>query len=163
MNEIWKDVVGYEGVYLVSNMGNVKRKGKNANLKQRTHRDGYMLLVLCVGCKGRSFQVHRLVATAFIANRKNKEQVNHKNGIKSDNRLENLEWATRSENAMHAHKIGMTPRINNSKLSKHEVIDIKFNCGKDGLDRKHFAKKYNISVANVGYIVTGKRWGNLNL
>jgi len=163
MNEIWKDVVGYEGVYLVSNMGNVKRKGKNANLKQRTHRDGYMLLVLCVGCKGRSFQVHRLVATAFIANRKNKEQVNHKNGIKSDNRLENLEWATRSENAIHAHKIGMIPRVNNSKLSRHEAIDIKFNCGKDGLDRKHFAKKYNISVANVGYIVTGKRWANLNL
>ncbi len=50
MNEIWKDVVGYEGVCLVSNMGNVKRKGKNANLKQRTNRDGYMLLVLCVGC-----------------------------------------------------------------------------------------------------------------
>lgn len=163
IEEIWKDVVGYEGFYEVSNLGNVRRKGKANNLKGRIHRDGYMLLVLCVNCKGKSFQVHRLVASAFIVNRKNREQVNHKNGIKSDNRLENLEWATRSENAIHAHKIGLIPRANNSKISKSDAIDIKLNCGKAGLDRKHFAKKYNISVANVGYIITVKRWVNLNL
>ena len=168
MNEIWKDVVGYEGVYLVSNMGNVKRQDKNANLKQRTHRDGYMLLVLCVGCKGRSFQVHRLVATAFIANRKNKEQVNHKNGIKSDNRLENLEWATRSENTIHAYNTGLiswarrdTSKCGNFKIGESEARDIKFNCGKGMLDRKHFAEKYNISVSAVGHIVTGRRWAVL--
>lgn len=163
MNEVWKDVVGYEGFYEVSDMGNVRRKGKNKVLKSRIHRDGYRILVLCVDCKGRSFQVHRLVASAFIANRKDKEQVNHKNGIKHDNRVSNLEWATRSENTIHAYKMKLIKRVSNSKLDEFDARDIKFNCGKNGLSRAHFAEKYNISVSAVGFIVTGKRWGKITL
>lgn len=168
IEEIWKDVVGYEGFYEVSNLGNVRRKGKTNNLKGRIHRDGYRILVLCVNCEGKSFQVHRLVATAFIANPKNKEQVNHINGVKNDNRLENLEWATRSENTIHAYNTGLiswtcrdTSKCGNFKIGESEARDIKFNCGKGMLNRKHFAEKYNISVSAVGYIVTGKRWGKL--
>jgi len=163
MDEVWRDVVGYEGYYEVSDMGNVRRTWKGNVLKSRVHRDGYKILVLCVDCSRRSFQVHRLVASAFIANRKDKEQVNHKNGIKHDNRVCNLEWATRSENTIHAYKMKLIKRVNNSKLNESDARDIKFNCGKDGLSRAHFAEKYNISVSAVGFIVTGKRWAGVTL
>jgi len=163
--EIWKDVVGYEGYYEVSDMGNVRRKGKNKNLYKYIHRDGYEKVTLSMNCNIKSFTVHRLVACAFIDNPNQKEQVNHINGIKNDNAVSNLEWATRSENSIHAVKTGLTDYSNrrgmgnvSSKISDFSANDIRTNCIKGGLSRKHFAVKYGVSVSLVGLIVTGKRW-----
>ena len=116
--EIWKDVIGYEGLYQVSNLGRVKSLDRYVfnsrwNIKihkqvmfLRPHKNnkGYKLLSLTKNNKSKSFQVHRLVALAFIPNPFNKEQVNHINGIKDDNRVENLEWNTAHENMKHAYK-----------------------------------------------------------
>lgn len=113
--EIWKDIKGYEGYYQVSNLGNVRRlptiiKYKNEGFRnyppkdlipEKTY-DGYLRIVLMKEHKKQRFQIHRLVADAFIPNPENKEQVNHINGNKADNRVENLEWCTSSENARHA-------------------------------------------------------------
>ena len=120
MNEIWKDIEGYEGIYQVSNMGRVKRLArsvvqKNPNpysdtsvvqpisekiLTTRPTKEGYPLILLRGGKDGKrhGFSVHRLVAKAFIPNPDNLPEVNHKNEIRTDNRADNLEWCTRQYN-----------------------------------------------------------------
>ena len=126
--EIWKDVVDYEGFYQVSNQARVrsldrlsnskngsKRKKRGRILKQ-TMRGEYLSCVLCVNGNNKRYSAHRLKAIAFIPNPKNKRTVNHRDGIKTNNGYhadgdDNLEWATHSENEIHAYKIGLKIEI----------------------------------------------------
>lgn len=116
MQEIWKDIVGYEGLYQISNLGRIKRLKKlivlqnggkyyleEKILKPGKNSRGYNLVVI----KGKALRIHRLVAETFIPNPENKQQVNHKDGNKNNNRAENLEWCTCKENVNHAIKIGV--------------------------------------------------------
>ncbi len=114
--EIWKDVVGHEHNYMVSNMGRVKSKTRvnqsdrwghctfiGKVFKHKIDKDGYPHVGLRTNKIKKYPPIHRLVATAFIPNPENKKTVNHKNGIKTDNRVVNLEWATHQENTAHAY------------------------------------------------------------
>ena len=122
MEEIWKDIEGYEGTYQVSNLGRVRsldryvpfgtnssrlRKISGKVLKQQPHNKGYCVAQLSKDSKLSLYLVHRLVATAFIPNPMNKEMVNHKDGNKQNNNADNLEWATRQENEDHAFRTGL--------------------------------------------------------
>ncbi len=119
--ETWKDITGYEGLYQVSDWGNVKSLPKKWDLYRggfASHngitlkpivRHGHLTVGLVKEKKQRSFFIHRLVCDAFIENKENKPYVNHINCIKTDNRVENLEWCTSKENAEHALKMGRYP------------------------------------------------------
>lgn len=100
MNEEWKSVVGYESLYVVSNTGKVKSIRTGKMLATQINNSGYELVSLNNN-KRKLITVHRVVATAFIPPLPGRPQVNHKNGNKLDNSLENLEWVSRSENMQH--------------------------------------------------------------
>lgn len=113
--EIWKTIFGWDGYYLVSNMGNVKSIDRyvirpngvkvfvrGVNIKKSINKHGYLFVNLTKGNKCKSTLVHRLVASAFIPNPENKPYVNHKNFNRTDNNPSNLEWCTPKENTQHA-------------------------------------------------------------
>lgn len=130
--EIWKDIHNFEGLYQVSSLGRIKSLPK-ARYQTRVinggyNGGGYPIINLNKDKIRHPFIIHRLVASAFLLNPENKQTVNHKNGVKRDNRVENLEWATYAENNIHAIDIGLriTPRGKTNRLSI-PVIQKDFN------------------------------------
>lgn len=129
MTEAWKDVVGYEGVYQVSNYGRVKRLTyrtkrsdgssrllKEKILKGKDIKRKHKRVSLWKDGKSNDYFIHRLVASAFIPKVPNKNNINHINGIPSDNRVENLEWCTTAENNLHAHRNNLNKSSKRIKL-----------------------------------------------
>jgi len=146
--EIWKDIINYEGIYQISNSGKVKSLlNNNLILHNNTDLKGYIYVNLYKNKKGTAFRVHRLVAIAFILNPENKPQVNHKDGVKSNNYDWNLEWNTQSENIKHAFKNGLN-HISDEQKELHSKLMKGNNYGV-----KNKGKKYN------GGLI-GKYWDN---
>jgi len=134
--EIWKDIEGYDGSYKVSLYGVVKSNNKFKDktkfkiLKSGLDKDGYLTIVLYKNKEKKNLKIHRLVAKAFIPNPENKPQVNHINGIKTDNRVENLEWCTPSENLTHAHTSGLKisvkgDKCGGAKITEEQALEIR--------------------------------------
>jgi hypothetical protein len=122
MKEIWKDISGYEGIYQVSNKGNVRsyKAFKNGeNLKPRKRRGGYFGVGLSKNGKVNYQLVHRLVAIAFIENPQNKPYVNHIDENPSNNNVENLEWVTNNENMLHSNCY-----VRHRKIKPHQEAEI---------------------------------------
>ena len=165
--EIWADVLGYEGYYKVSNTGKVKSVdrvviysnganysyiGKELSLKRR--KDGYYTACLCKNSNEKNLFVHRLVALAFIPLVDGKEFVNHKNGLKYDNCVENLEWCNFSENNKHAHEIGLNysmkgEKSNFSKLKTIDVYSIRNMYNNWFFSKKELASLYNVTYNSI--------------
>ena len=131
-DEIWLDIEGYEGRYLVSNFGRVKSLITNKILNQYKDRYGYLRVILSLNGKQKIYLVHRLVAKAFIPNPENKLEVNHKDGNKENNHVDNLEWVTSKENVKHAYKMGLRDKeilIKNGMKNAKKIyqLDVKTN------------------------------------
>jgi hypothetical protein len=178
--EIWRSIDNYEG-YEISNLGNIKSLSKKIKckngfritkekiLKLKKTKGGYLSLQL--KNKGKHFLVHRLVALAFIHNPDNKPQINHINGIKNDNRVDNLEWCNQSENQIHAYKNRLQmPSLHKrafgenqgcSKLKEKDVYFILKNYKKGrGVE---FAKIFNVSQTTILNIVNKKIWTHVRI
>lgn len=116
MEEIWKDIIDFEGLYQISNYGRVKSLTNKSNhnkeiiMKQKINNKGYMQLTLCKNSKQITKRVHRLVAEAFIPNPNNLPQVNHIDENKLNNNVNNLEWCNNSYNQLHANRLGLNKR-----------------------------------------------------
>ena len=156
--EQWKDVLGYEGIYEVSDFGRIRRKNgkvktgirnnefrniKGKVLKQNLKRNGYLTVDLSKEHKVKTISVHRIVAIAFIEPVEGKLQVNHKNGNKLDNRVENLEWVT-------SNKTGL--QKGNSKKIKCEQLNMVFDgsyAAAEYINNKYFKNsKQIVTIAN---------------
>lgn len=164
--ETWKPVKNFENHYEVSNKGNVRSvdrfvkhykggfrfyKGKDKKITLK--HDGYFKCILKKDSERFDFRVHRLVAESFLSNDKNKPFVNHKNGIKTDNRVENLEWVTAEENSIHAVK----KRLIKTKLTDNQALEI-FHSE---LSNRKLAKIYNINAIIVWRIKNKKAYKHL--
>lgn len=159
--ENWKDIEGYEGIYQISNYGRVKslkpRYKNKSILKARTNIYGYSMVYLSYN-KRKEYRVHRLVAQAFIDNPENKPQVNHKDGNKKNNNVENLEWCTSSENNLHACKTGLMSgfKHHNSKFTKEEILWIRNNYKEVGCN--NIARKFKVTPSTIGNIANKKTY-----
>ena len=113
--EVWKDIEGFEGRYMISDKGRVKSLVTNRILKHGLSKSGYHGVSLRIDGTTRQFQVHRLVGQAFIPKQNDNLEINHINNRRGDNRVENLEWVTRKENVVHSIKYGNVLNANPRK------------------------------------------------
>lgn len=170
--EIWKPVKNYEGLYEVSNFGrvkvlarewvagwnNVKRTHPEFILKPGKTRSGYLSVTLSKNKKTKHCSVHRLVLQAFCGD--SDLDCNHKDGVKSNNYLKNLEYCSTSENILHAYRTGLKNNRGENgpgaKLTNDIVKNIREN--KFNLTKKEFAACYNVSISNIKMILLNKTW-----
>jgi len=173
MKEIFKPVVGFEGKYEVSNLGRVKSlkrsvtdsmgriKSFDESFKLPTLAStGYLIVSLRDKSKRKSDSIHRLVALAFIPNPENKPEVNHINGDKKDNRVDNLEWVTRSENFLHAYRTGLNKGRGGvgNKLTSEDVSDIRAKYTPFKYTQSKLAKEYGVTQSVISRIICNKAW-----
>ena len=154
--EVWKDIPGYDGRYQVSSLGNVRSLHWNnqcivKNLTPAIDKRGYLRFRLSKHNKVKAFLAHRLVAEAFIQNAENKPQVNHINGIKTDNKVDNLEWCTNSENAIHAFSCGLKPTRTVCQYDKQMQFIKEWHSLSD------VGRELNINPSNIVECCIGKR------
>ena len=152
-------------IYTIDEFGKVKNTKTNRYLKGALNSKGYLRVELHNNKKLKKFFVHRLVAEYFIDNPFNKEQVNHIDGNKLNNCVDNLEWVTNQENRNHAVKNGLTKNLCGeeapwSKLTKKNVLEIrkKYNNKNEMFNAKELSKKFNVSINQIMCVAKRKSW-----
>jgi hypothetical protein len=166
--EIWKDVVGYEGLYQVSNLGMVKSLPRKYSPNEKIIRPsylsmGYEMQKLCNNGFSERILRHRLVAIHFILNPENKPQVNHIDGDKLNNHMSNLEWCTPQENHTHAKENGLKAKglnSGNSKMTIEKIIKIRELISK-GLTQREIAKKMGTCQRVITTISRGETYSDV--
>ena len=172
-NEEWRPVRGYEGIYSVSSMGNVRSESRTVPhavygkmrvgakmLRQANHGRGYKMVWLTRDGAKELKLVHRLVVEAFIGPIPDRLQVNHKNGVKHDNVIENLEIVTNRGNSLHAHATGLTKNHGEAhpraKLTNEDVGEIR--AIGSGMRQSALARMFGTDQSSISRILSGKIW-----
>ena len=168
-SEVWKPIHinGYEDLYEVSNLGRVKNLGthchkQGAYIRKPQLSKGYLRITLYNKGEYKICSVHRLVMIAFCGEEiEKKNQINHINGIKTDNRLENLEYCSAKENHEHAIKLGLKRR-GNPKLSLSDVLIIREKLKNKEKSQVALAIEYNVKPCVISAIYTKRSWKDAN-
>lgn len=164
--EIWKNIKEYPN-YKVSSLGKIKRiktyvPGKNGSERTlpemikavKPNKKGYLMAKLTNKHGNKNVSVHRIVATAFIKNSSNLPEINHKNCIKSDNRVDNLEWCTTKQNVHHAMKNG----LRHPTLSNKQIIAIRSILSRNkNITQTDIANRYNVHQSTICKIANNQR------
>jgi len=161
-NELFKDIEGQEGRYAISNFGRVwsyRKKNNIPKFLKKDIRNGYYAVKL--GKYGKKMSIHRLVALAFIDNPENKEYVNHIDGNKLNNHIDNLEWVTAKENIHHAQINGMIPFktypiFRRQKISIEDASEICEAYATGMFTQRELAKKTNLSLGRINQLIHNK-------
>jgi hypothetical protein len=177
--EMWNGIPGWEDLYEVSSAGRVRsldrvvknyRSGtcvfKGKIMKYNLARGYHTVLLYRSATDKKRHGVHLLMGKAFLGNPENKKTINHKNTIKTDNYLSNLEWATYSEQQIHAVKNNLRDNSlgessNFSKLIKEEVLEIRELFDSKSLTIKELAVKFKTAKSNIQYIVNRETWKHI--
>lgn len=164
MQEEWRDVIGYEGYYIVSNTGKIKRikkmPGTSCKILKQTYSYGYSHVNLSKQNTLKRIRVHKIVCQAFLDNPNNKKSINHIDNNRSNNNLSNLEWCTAKENYEHSRIQGRNTRgekQHSSKLNEESVKEIK----KSKLNNAELGRKFNVNKSSIRMIRIGKNWSHV--
>lgn len=163
MAEEWRSVIGFEGVYEVSDMGNLRRSA--TAVKCVPVKDGYLGGSLCRSNKKKNFRIHCLVAEAFLGERPEKYDVNHIDGDKTNNAVSNLEYITAGENQLHAFRLGLKSPL---RGEKHPHAKITERQAREIIEKSphvstaSLVSEYGISDATVRDIALGRTWSHLH-
>lgn len=179
--EVWKDINGYTGLYQVSNLGRVRsldrrvfNRGNNAYcfkkgiiIKPTKDNGGYLYVGLhdSKSLKTTSVKVHRLVCFAFCEGYEEGLEVNHKNGIRDDNRADNLEWVTRSRNILDRYKRGYNPvgENNNAAKLKNEYLPIIISLYDSGVSQRTIAKAFDVCQVTISNAIQRKHYKEVEI
>jgi len=197
MNEIWKDIKEYEGLYQVSSLGKIRRIRFINNIvnkpqvrilsTRKIDNLGYPTVCLCKNNHTKYKRVHRIVAETFILNPLNLPCVNHKDGNKTNNNVDNLEWCTHSYNTKHALKNGLINAEKRHKasqknikkaqkksrvlnigetnpsavLKENDILEIRNIYSNKKMSSKQLAKKYNVHITTIQRIISKKTWAHV--
>jgi len=176
--EIWKQIPGYEGLYEISNLGRARsmprvllesrghtRKYRSKILEGSMNEQGYRSVMLCKDFVQVLHAVARLVAKAFIPNPDDRAEVNHKNGNKLDNSMDNLEWSTHQENCIHRNavlkkNIGEKHRL--AKMTNEQVISMRKMREETGLSCRIIAERHGLKdAASIHGAIRGRTWKHI--
>lgn len=170
-HEEWRDVIGYEGLYQISNLGRVKSFKRDKRRILRAHIDWhgeYFMVALYKNNKSKLSRVHILVAKAFIPNDDKKPFVNHMDGNKQNNIANNLEWVTQSENQKHAYKLGLMRARRGTESSCSEMTEDEVRYIRENYIPRHrefgakaLAKKFNRGITTIRHIINNDTYKNV--
>ena len=161
--ERWKKIKGYED-YMISNQGRVFKEGSRKFLKPGKGSRGYLTVNLWKNGVGKSHTIHRLVALAFLSNVFGKRTINHIDGIKTNNFVENLEWNTHSENNKHAYDAGLKQKGSKhgqAKLSENQVLEIRRLYATGDYSYRALGKMFGVDHSLIGRIILRKNWTHI--
>lgn len=161
----WKPVKDFEEMYEVSYLGQIRNILSGKILRGNKGIQGYIKIVLYKDGKGKGIYAHRIIAQVWVSNPYNKPHINHKNGIKDDNRYVNLEWCTQQENNQHAKEMKLYKPLLGSqhgqaKLTEEIVLEIR-KKSKEGITGKSLAEFYSVDPMTINRVLNRKTWKHI--